>query len=261
MKRSHLDPPASLLARCQRDQQMSMGANAYGREMTPPLSYPASGHPIVHPPVYYNYPTQRYGETQAIPRCLPSGHPKCYVHPTGFLQAPSVGRCPISQDFRNQLVMHMENERNQYPKVQGSNPCKETICPIKTGGVKPTVLKTDEDGGVKRVWPSMGFGKLDVRENATGFIIHLDIPGVQKDTIDISLKPNNIVVECVRNPIPHTKNFFHYVERPSGKLVRTIHLSSRVDPDSIACSYKDGVLQITLGKLREDNVIKKLRID
>ena len=123
------------------------------------------------------------------------------------------------------------------------------------------VLKTDDDGEIKRIWPSMGFGKLDVRENATTYIICLDIPGVQKDTIDISLKPNNIVVECVRNPIPHSKNLFLYVERPYGKLVRTIHLSSRVDPDSITCSYKNGVLQITIGKLREDNVIKKLRVD
>ena len=261
MKRGHLEPPASLLARCQRDQQMNVGTNAYGRELTPPMPYPASGHPVVCPHAFYSNSASTYRDSYTIPRYVPPGHPNLYVHPPGFMQAPSVGRCPVSQNIRNQLVMHLENEGNQYPKKQESNLHKENTSPIKTGGIKPMVEKEEETKGTKRIWPSMGFGKLDVRENATGFIIHLDIPGVQKDTIDISLKPNSIVVECVRNPIPHTKNLFHHIERPSGKLIRTIHLSSRVDPDSVTCSYKDGVLQISIGKLREDNVIKKLRIE
>ena len=49
--------------------------------------------------------------------------------------------------------------------------------------------------GVKRIWPVMGFGKLEIWEKKDAFLFLLAIPGVPKDAIDVSLKPSSIVVE------------------------------------------------------------------
>ena len=41
---------------------------------------------------------------------------------------------------------------------------------------------------------------------------------------------------------------FHRVERSYGKFVRRFRLRSHIDPASVAASYQDGVLSITLAK-------------
>lgn len=113
----------------------------------------------------------------------------------------------------------------------------------------------------RRIWPVMGFGKLDIRDNDEKYIISLDIPGVTKECIDVSLRPTCIVVECVRKPIPVTMGKYHYIERPSGKLVRRIQLPSQANPDSISCTYKDGVLTLTVQKIKNDSNVTKIPVD
>lgn len=261
MKRNHLDPSVNPMTRFQRDPQLSVGTAAYGREMTPPLVHSPMGCPVMQQTPYYGSTATMYRDNYTVPRYLPPSHSSNIINPEGFLRAPVVDRCPLPHDLRNQFIMRWENEGNQYPKPRAGRPIQGSPSPVKSIEDKAISPKDGETNGIKRIWPSMGFGKLDIRETADNFIVCLDIPGVQKDSIDVSLKPNNIVVECVRNPVPQAKNLFHYIERPSGKLVRTIQLSSKIDPDSISCVYLDGVLKITLGKLREDNVIKKLRVE
>ena len=94
----------------------------------------------------------------------------------------------------------------------------------------------------------MGFGKLEIHERQSSYCFELDIPGVTKDRIDVSLKPSSIVVECTRDPVPYAPDRYHHNERPAGKLIRTIQLPSKADPDAISCSYVNGVLFIEVGK-------------
>ena len=107
----------------------------------------------------------------------------------------------------------------------------------------------------------MGFGKLDIRDNEEKYIISLDIPGVTKESIDVSLRPTCIVVECVRKPIPMIKGKYHNIERPTGKLVRTIQLPSQANPDSISCIYKDGVLTLTVQKIKNGSNVMKIPVN
>ena len=113
------------------------------------------------------------------------------------------------------------------------------------------ILSTSElptDTSVKRIWPVMGFGKLEIREKQSSYCFELDIPGVRKDCIDVSLKPASIVVECTRDPVPYAPDRYHHIERPVGKLIRTIQLPSNANADAISCSYVNGVLFINVGK-------------
>ena len=83
---------------------------------------------------------------------------------------------------------------------------------------------------------------------------------IQKEDIDVSLKPKKIVVDCVRKEIEYN-GFKSYTERPFGKLIRTIQLPLKANPESISCKYENGVLIIQIGKLEELNTIKKVRVE
>lgn len=133
-------------------------------------------------------------------------------------------------------------------------------------GLNPFEAGEDEasstiDWSKRRIWPVMGFGKLDIRDNEEKYIISLDIPGVTKESIDVSLRPTCIVVECVRKPIPMIKGKYHNIERPTGKLVRTIQLPSQANPDSISCIYKDGVLTLTVQKIKNGSNVMKIPVN
>lgn len=117
------------------------------------------------------------------------------------------------------------------------------------------------DWSSKRIWPVMGFGVMDIREKTDSYIIALDLPGVSKEDIDVSLKPGNVVVECVRKDFEGKDGVKGYLERPFGKLIRTMQLPLKADPKTISCKYENGVLYITIHKLEDWERIKKVRVD
>ena len=175
----------------------------------------------------------------------------------GAYKSPPIDKCPIPPELRSSLVSKLKNERNQYPPASPHSPTNSDGCknPNRSDSTDDKIENT------KRIWPVMGFGKLDIRERDECFVVSLDIPGVSKESIDVSLKPSSLVVECVRKPLPTYKGKFHYIERPCGKLVRTIQLPSKANPNEITCNYVDGVLSITIGKLKDEGTIKKVRVE
>lgn len=187
-----------------------------------------------------------------------------FVNPSGFgpgsdgpEKSQLIDKCPIPQEVRNSLVSKLKNERNQYPSSLNFSPT-DSDGGGNTKGNDPTIETHDN---VKRIWPVMGFGKLDIRERDECFVVSLDIPGVSKESIDVSLKPSSIVVECIRKSIPTYKGKYHYIERPCGRLVRTIQLPSKANPNEITCNYVDGVLSITISKLKDEGTIKKVHVE
>lgn len=126
---------------------------------------------------------------------------------------------------------------------------------------KPQEKVSAEDSSTKRLWPAMGFGIMDIREKNDCYIVALDLPGVSKEEIDVSLKHSSIVVECIRKDISDESGYKSYAERSFGKLIRTIQLPLKANPATISCKYQDGVLSIQLEKFSEVERNKKVRID
>ena len=209
---------------------------------------------------YYHH----YGPKSCYSGELPPFMRVPYMNPNGSdfrsdgpYKSSTIDKCPIPPEVRSSLVSKLKNERNQYPPPSSHSPINPEGC--KNPNKNDTT--DDKSETVKRIWPVMGFGKLDIRERDECFIVSLDIPGVSKESIDVSLKPSSIVVECVRKPLPVHKGKFRYVERPCGKLVRTIQLPSKANPNEITCNYIDGVLSITIGKFNDEGTIKRVRVD
>ncbi|WP_062378969.1 Hsp20/alpha crystallin family protein [Demequina pelophila] len=90
---------------------------------------------------------------------------------------------------------------------------------------------------------------LDVEETEDGFTMHVELPGVKPEEVDVSLEENVLTVSGKRD-FYDEKNTdgFRRVERRFGRFHRAVRLPDRVDPDKVAASYKDGLLTVTVPK-------------
>lgn len=93
----------------------------------------------------------------------------------------------------------------------------------------------------------------DVYETDTGYHIAIDLPGVNRDAVEIDLDENRLMVKGTRIVEESTK---HRSERPFGKFLRVFTVPSSVDQTQIGAEYKDGVLQLRLPKRKEPKTQK-----
>lgn len=95
----------------------------------------------------------------------------------------------------------------------------------------------------------------DVYEIDSGYLIAMDLPGIDREALEIDVDDNRLIVKGAR-AITESKQ--HRTERPRGRFVRTFSVPGSVDQGKIGAEYKDGVLQIRLPKRSEQ---KSKRID
>ena len=90
---------------------------------------------------------------------------------------------------------------------------------------------------------------LDVEETEDAFTLHIELPGVKPDQVDVSLEENVLTVSGERD-FYEEKNTdgFRRVERRFGRFHRAVRLPDRVDPDHVGATYKDGLLTVTVPK-------------
>ncbi len=102
--------------------------------------------------------------------------------------------------------------------------------------------------------------KLDISENDDRFEINVELPGMKKDDIDVSLHNNQLTVSGKREWKEEDKQkTYHRVETSYGEFSRSFRLPDNIDEQSINAKYNNGVLHITINKA-EDKVSKKIDI-
>ena len=88
----------------------------------------------------------------------------------------------------------------------------------------------------------------DIYEIDSGYLIAIDLPGIDREALEIDINDNRLVVKGTR---AITESRQHRAERPRGRFLRTYSVPGSVDQARIGAEYKDGVLQITLPKQTE----------
>jgi HSP20 family protein len=85
----------------------------------------------------------------------------------------------------------------------------------------------------------------DVYENEKAYVVALDLPGIDRAALDISLDQNRL---SIRGSRTIEEGDERRSERPRGRFIRRFSLPVTVDQQGIAAEYKDGVLRVTLPK-------------
>ena len=90
---------------------------------------------------------------------------------------------------------------------------------------------------------------LDLVENATEFVVRLEVPGIHKENLDIQLTGEMLTITGKREFVAEAPaETFLYKERLYGKFVRKIRLPAPVTENKVVANYEDGVLLIHLPK-------------
>jgi len=119
-----------------------------------------------------------------------------------------------------------------------------------------TQRRTQADGGAGDEFERADWTPAsDIYETGSGYLIAIDLPGIDRDALEIDIDENRLVVKGIR-AIAESRQ--HRAERPRGKFLRTYSVPGSVDQAKIAAEYKHGVLQISLPKQTEQ---KPKRID
>jgi HSP20 family protein len=87
-------------------------------------------------------------------------------------------------------------------------------------------------------------------QNADKFFIEVELPGVTKDSIDLTNHNGLLRISGERKWVETDRNYL-VNERVYGTFDRTISLPEDVDADSIDAEFSDGVLRIQLSKKPE----------
>ena len=90
---------------------------------------------------------------------------------------------------------------------------------------------------------------LDVEETEDAFTLHVELPGVAPDDVEVSLEENVLTIAGERSfYADKTSDGFRRVERSFGRFHRAVRLPDRVDGERVEASYRDGLLTITVPK-------------
>ncbi len=84
------------------------------------------------------------------------------------------------------------------------------------------------------------------------YTIEIDLPGVKKEDINVSVEDNYLIVTAERKMKEEVKKEDYYlIESKFGKFYRAFYLSDDIDRDSIKAKYENGRLIITFEKVPE----------
>jgi HSP20 family protein len=102
---------------------------------------------------------------------------------------------------------------------------------------------------------------MDVSETDDQYQINLEIPGMNKEDINISMEKGLLTISGEREMEKESEGKkYHRVERRYGKFSRSLQLPDNVDADSVKANYKDGILTISVAK-SEEEVKKQIEIE
>ena len=91
---------------------------------------------------------------------------------------------------------------------------------------------------------------LDVAETDSAYTVRLDVPGVSKEDVKVSVAGRQVSVQAQSQPAPEAKDGERvvYRERAATRYARSFTLRAEVDQAEAVAKLEHGVLTLTLPK-------------
>ncbi len=85
-----------------------------------------------------------------------------------------------------------------------------------------------------------------------GLEISCDLPGLDRDQVEVQVEGNELVVSGERRrPSGPDERTWHLLERPFGRFLRRFELPPWADPESVEASLGEGVLRVRFARRPE----------
>src|SRR3954464_14369256 len=91
----------------------------------------------------------------------------------------------------------------------------------------------------------------DIFETEDGLTVVMEVPGVNKEAVNISVENEVLRIETKIDPSKYDGMEPLYTEYNVGHFARSFTLSNKIDQQQISAKLEDGVLTLTLKKAQE----------
>ena len=124
------------------------------------------------------------------------------------------------------------------------------------------VSKTQDNANLERTERAQSLElspAADIHETKDGAVIYLDLPGVNKDSLDINVDSDVLTIKGGLNlNTPHDLNPT-YMDVHAGVYSRKFTLSAELDSSKIDANLKDGVLKLVIPR-SEKHKPRKIKV-
>jgi HSP20 family protein len=100
--------------------------------------------------------------------------------------------------------------------------------------------------GFERTGVRRAFMPIDAYRRGDEFLLHVDLPGIDPETIDLVVDRNVLTIEAERSWKPADGDKVVTAERPRGHFTRRLVLGDALDASRISAQYDRGVLTVTV---------------
>ena len=87
---------------------------------------------------------------------------------------------------------------------------------------------------------------MDAYRHDDQLVVHLDLPGVEPEAIEVNVENNVLTVQAQRQIARGEGEEWLVAERPQGRFSRQLFLSENLDTDAIEAHYDQGVLTLSV---------------
>ena len=103
--------------------------------------------------------------------------------------------------------------------------------------------------------------RTDIREKKDKFLVDIDLPGFEKENIDLSLKNGYLNIHAKVNKEEHNKEEEKFVrrERFFGECSRSFYVGDDIKEDDIHAEFRNGILKITIPKKELEDKSKQIK--
>jgi len=108
---------------------------------------------------------------------------------------------------------------------------------------EPALRDLMAPAGVPTSKPGRFRPSADVVQTATSYVVLIDVPGIPRDQIDVTLEGSRLIVRGVRRP-GHPEGRCRSAERGAGRFERTFLLPTTAIGEAVTADLVDGVLRV-----------------
>lgn len=102
---------------------------------------------------------------------------------------------------------------------------------------------------------------LEILENPKSFKINLELPGIEKEHIDISMRDGRIIIKCKKeDKMEEKKESYLLKETYHGIYERSINVPNTADLSTADAKFDNGILSITIDK-KTESVLKEKKLE
>lgn len=102
--------------------------------------------------------------------------------------------------------------------------------------------------------------KFNLLENEKSYIIELELPGLEKDEIDIDISQNQLKISGTRqNKSEEKAKNYYKIQSSFGKFEQIFTLPDNANKDEITAKMKNGILEVEIVK-NEIEQNKKIQV-